>query len=464
MLPLITQIAKRRSLAVAAGAALVAIVVIAAATTWFGVGVATKVLKVDSGEIWMWSRSQGEAQRVNVHSGAVDTRRALTNGQGHEVTVMDDGRNLLLHDRTAGSVTSVDLATLGTSAQRPVERGSQTAVAMWRDKVLVIDTAAGTASTVDPENLSASGQSVALGRDVTPGAFDGEGTYWLASAAKGQLIGLSIGREGVHVAHRTRIAPDKHTLQLSALDSGVAVVDSTAKAVTVYTESKRRVIEVDDLQDTWVAPRTIGERIAITVPTRRTVLLVSGSDVRRYAIPGEGELGEAIVFGDRLYIADAAGGTLLVLNLEGSLIETVPLPAGEERVEFTRHDSRLLVTAPGSEQALLVDPDAKVRQIRTDKTVVTDSGRPTPQPDRPSQRPDRNPDKPRPGNRGTPEDVRIPSTPQLPSWIPSDLSQYRPKATTGSTSPGRNGTPGQTNTQGQGIDGAPGSARDGVSG
>ncbi|MGH3545155.1 MAG: hypothetical protein ACRDPW_04450, partial [Mycobacteriales bacterium] len=103
----------------------------------------------------------------------------------------------------------------------------QTSVATWQDQVLILDAAAGAASMLDQNNAGAIKDTVNVGRNLKLSAFDGTGTYWLVSGTKKELIGLQISAGGLRVAPREKIDTAKHQLQLSALDSGVAMVDST---------------------------------------------------------------------------------------------------------------------------------------------------------------------------------------------------------------------------------------------
>lgn len=422
-----------RKTGMAIGAALLTVAIATMAATWFGVGAASKALRITDGEVWLWSTSGGEAQRVNVHSGQVDTRRALTDAQGHDVVVVQTDNHLLLHDRTAGQVTSVDLATLGTAAEAQVKPGTETSVAMWRDQVLLLDEAEGTVRRLDPMKLGADGKALAMGNSAISGGYDDSGVYWLLSDGEAVGVRADDPKEAPKVVKRSKVAPADHKLTPTVLDTGLAVADDTSDSIVMVKDNGRTLPVPGGMDQPRVAKRTHGPKIAFALPSAREVIITDGQTVQRIKVPGTGNLGEAVVFGDNLYVVDETSGHVVVLNLLGALVKQLPLAMQGASATFSQQEGRLLIDCPNNDNALIVADGNKVTAIQKFKDQLLgksqddkkpEAPRPTPEKptqDAPRHRQDRPDDQPRP----------LP-TPQLPkpSASPPSIKPQLPKPQT----------------------------------
>ncbi|HEX3732655.1 MAG TPA: hypothetical protein VHU91_07030, partial [Mycobacteriales bacterium] len=276
----------KKSAAMVLTTALAIMVLVAVGSTWFGVGVASRALKINDGEVWLWSRSSGEAQRVNVHSGEVDTRRALTDARGHDVAVAQTDKHLILHDRTDGVVTAVDLATLNTTAKRTVAPGENTNVVLWQDKMLLVNSKAGSVAQLNPDTLQPTGKPASVGGTFLAGDFDDTGTFWLVKPGDGELVGLRASDGSPRAEQKSKVAAPNHDLVMTTLDKGAAVIDTTDDVMVTLINNQKTTVKLPGLESVRISPRTHGDTVAITQPTQREVILVKGTSVSRHQVPG----------------------------------------------------------------------------------------------------------------------------------------------------------------------------------
>ncbi len=443
----------KKSTGLVVGLVLVAVVIATMGATLFGVDAAQRALRLTDGEVWVWSSQESQAQRVNVGSGQVDIHRAFTDAKNHQVILVQTDQHLLLHDLTDGKVTTVNLKTLDSTAQLKVSSGPKTNVAMWHDKVLLLDSVKGEIRRLDPTGLDSRGESLPVGADVRPAGFDGQGTYWLV--AHGAAVGVRAdGDRGTpHIVKKTHIAAANHEFAVTALDSGMAVVDATSHTVTFVDRQDRHAVDVPGLDQPRVAARTYGEVIAISQPASRHVVLVAGGSVRSIAVPGEGKLGEAIVFSDRIYVTDIAAGQIIVLDLVGKPIQQLPVSGSAEPITFSQDEGRLIIDSAEGGTALFVDRDNHVTTVQKDPGQ---HGQETSSSAKPPV--GRSQLRPQGGNR-RPGKLPAPQTPfKLPSFIPYDLSNL--PANSGNINNSNQGGR-QINSAGTATNGKPGTSRNG---
>ncbi|MGH3426149.1 MAG: hypothetical protein ACRDQZ_01000, partial [Mycobacteriales bacterium] len=155
-----------------ATAGLVCMVVGAMTLTLFGVGVVSHTLDVYDGNVWLWSSANGSTQRANLDSGKVDMRFGLKDAKNHDIDVTQTDSHLLLHDRTSGVITSVNLADLSSGASVAVPSGKSSTVAMWNDTVLLVNPTQGKIRRLDPGSLKTVGKPLMLEPNLIPGTFD----------------------------------------------------------------------------------------------------------------------------------------------------------------------------------------------------------------------------------------------------------------------------------------------------
>ncbi|PZS09716.1 MAG: hypothetical protein DLM55_05845 [Acidimicrobiales bacterium] len=440
----------KKSTSLVVGLVLVAVVIATMGATLFGVDAAQRALRLTDGEVWVWSPQESQAQRVNVGSGQVDIHRAFTDAKNHQVILVQTDQHLLLHDLTDGKVTTVNLKTLDSTAQLKVSSGPKTNVAMWHDKVLLLDSVKGEIRRLDPTGLDSRGESLPVGSDLRPAGFDGQGTYWLV--AHGAAVGVRAdGDRGTpHIVKKTHIAAANHEFAVTALDSGMAVVDATSHTVTFVDRQDRHAVDVPGLDQPRVAARTYGGVIAISQPASRHVVLVEGGSVRSIAVPGEGKLGEAIVFSGRIYVTDIAAGQIIVLDLAGKPIQQLPVSGSAEPITFSQDEGRLIIDSAEAGTALFVDRGNHVTTVQKDPGQ---HGQETSSSAKPPV------GRPQGGNR-RPGKLPAPQTPfKLPSFIPFDLSNLPANSSNSSNNFNSGGTQSSSSTS---QNGRPGTSRNGL--
>jgi len=333
--------------------------------TLFGAGSVSRALDVSDGNGWLWSSQNSSTQRINMRSGDVDMRFMLKDAQGHDVAVVQTDAHLLLHDRSAGTVTSIDLSDLGVKATLGVPPGESTSVAMWKDVVLLVDGPSGVVRRLDPDNLGTKGEPLRLSPGLVTGAFDVEGRYWVASPADGTVLAVTAepGSMRLRIQQTVRVAEPKHELKLTVLDKGAAVIDETGDVVVVINNGQTRRVSVPGLGSTVVGQRTTGPVIAIAVPGSRQIVLIDGDQVRTIVLPGEGELGEAVLFAGRIYAVDSAAGSVLVLDTSGVVKGQISTPSSSGPVTLEQREGHLLINQPDGPTGHVVDKSHEVRTV-----------------------------------------------------------------------------------------------------
>ena len=378
--PLLTQVRKRlrrsrgrlrKNSAGFVTVGLVFTVIGAMALTLLGVGVVSRKLDVFDGAAWLSSSENGSAQRVNLDAGAVDMRYTLKDAKGHDVVIVQTDTVLLLHDRTAGTVTSINLSNLNESGRLDVEPGDNSSVVMWNDTVLLVNASQGQIRRLDPQDLTAQSKPLKLTPGLVPGGFDKEGRYWVASPKDGMASAVVTdkGSTKLRVEQEVSVAQPGHDLTMTTLDSGACIVDRTADTVVVVNNNEARSVRVPGLGSAIIAARTTSSVIAITVPDSRQVVLVENGKVRTITVKGEGPLGEAVVFAGRVYVVDTAGA-VLALETSGELKRRIAISAQGTSVTMEQREGALLINEPGGSSGYVVDKNHDVKKV----TKYTDSG------------------------------------------------------------------------------------------
>ncbi len=346
-----------------ATAGLVVVIVGAMALTLFGAGTASRALDVDDANIWFWSTANGSTQRVNTDSGKVDMRYALKDAQGHNVEIIQTDNHLLLHDRTTGAITSIALSGLDVSASLAVQPGTDVSVAMWRDVVVLADASKGILRRLDPEKLSSKGEPLSLSPGLIPGKFDNDGRYWALSPADGTVICVTAQPDSMKLKkdHTVDVAPPDHSLKLTVLDHGAAIVDRTGDRVVVVNDNTARTVSIPNLGDGEVTARTNGSAIAIAVPKSRQVVLVDGDKVRTLTVPGKGELGQVIMFAGRLYVTDTTTNQVLALDKNGAITNRVP--ATGATVTMEQREGVLAINQPDDATSYIVNKHHSTKKV-----------------------------------------------------------------------------------------------------
>ncbi len=356
----------RRGAAGFATVVVVLVVVGAMALTLFGAGVVSRALDVYDGNVWLWSSTNGSAARVNTSSGHVDMRYALKDAQGHDVAVIQTDSHLLLHDRTAGTVTSINLTSLGITKSVTVPAGASTSVSMWKNVVILADGPSGELRRLDPGNLSSKGEPLRLNPGLLTGEFDTDGRYWVASPKQGtaQAVTAESGSMRLRKNREATVAGVDHNLQLSVLDHGAAIIDRTSGEVVVVGEDgKTRKVAAPDVRDGQVPARTAGSVIAIAIPKSRQVVLIEGGKVRTAKVPGSGELGQAAMFAGRLYVADDAGKQVLELTDSDTVSNRISTADSNGPVSIAQQEGSLLINELHGDSGYVVNNHHEVKKF-----------------------------------------------------------------------------------------------------
>ncbi|HWG98774.1 MAG TPA: hypothetical protein VNV66_05510, partial [Pilimelia sp.] len=295
----------------------------ALAFTLFGLGAPNHAVAGHDASSWLWSAVKGEMARVNGLTGRVDTRMQVAGAAGHTVQVSQSDRFLVLRDLNTGKVTTVDLATLQSTAALETPTGLGVTIAMDGDAAFIVDTVQGVVRQLDPRTLTPVGEPVRYPPGITGGAFDGDGRLWVAVPTEGTVSAVTpaaleqapptAGGVGGGLSPRlvttVPVAEPSHDLAVSALDDGVAVLDRTAGTLTVLrgegraADGRRQVpLRLPGLGA--LPARTSGAAVPVTVVAERRVYVVTADGVRDFAVPGRGDrLRPAVAWAGRFYAA-----------------------------------------------------------------------------------------------------------------------------------------------------------------
>jgi hypothetical protein len=239
---------------------------VATALTVLGLGAADTAVANYDASSWLWSSTRGEVDRVNGVSAKVDTRAKIKDTQDHEIQITQTDKYLILRDLQTGQVTALDLTTLQVSAVMPSTPGFGVSVALHGETAFVIDSVLGQVRQLDPRTLSPTGDAVILPKGIMPGGFDGQGLLWIAAPSEGTVVSIQPGESGANpkVTRTVTVAGPGHDLELSTLDSGIAVLDNTVQTLSIVGENVESV-DVPITKPGAMPDHTVGRPIAITV-------------------------------------------------------------------------------------------------------------------------------------------------------------------------------------------------------
>ncbi|PZS06822.1 MAG: hypothetical protein DLM55_12175 [Acidimicrobiales bacterium] len=351
---------------------LICTVVSAMVLTLFGLRAIGGSLDIFDGNVWLSSSASGSTQRANVNSGKVDMRYTLKDARNHDLAVAQTDNNLLLHDRTTGIVTSVNLSTLSSSASLSVPPGAGSSVAMWKNRVVLVDSAQGTIQRLNPDNLTSKSPPLHFTPGFLPGGFDNDGRYWLASTTEGAAIAVIPDENSMQLRVDQKVSATKpnHRLKLTVLNQGAAVIDETDDAVIVIKGNQTRRIAVPNLDSSIITARTTSSTIAITVPNSREIVLLDGDSVHGFTVDGTGPLGEAAVFAGQVYVADSSATQVLELDISGKVKNRIATADSGGAVSLEQREGVLVINEPRGPAGYLVSKTHQITKI----TKYTDGG------------------------------------------------------------------------------------------
>jgi len=353
----------------------------ATALTVLGLGAADTAVTNFDASSWLWSSSRGEVDRVNAVTARVDTRAKVKDSQDHEIQITQTDKYLILRDLETGQVTALDLTTLQVSAVMPSTPGFGVSVALHGDAAFVIDSVLGQVRQLDPRTLSPIGEPITLPRGLTPGGFDGGGLLWIAVPSEGTVVSIQPGSGGASptVVRTVSVSSPGHDFELSALDSGVAVLDNTVQKLVVVGESVHTV-DVPINKPGIMPARTVGTPIAITVADDRTVILVDGTTVKQLTVAGTGPIEAAVVFAGRVYAPDSRAGVVHETDASGKVLNTIKIPSSSGNVELEVRESYLFINSPDGPNARVVNDQHLVRDVNKYQDGVLGGDPPPPPP------------------------------------------------------------------------------------
>ncbi len=371
----------------------------ATALTVLGLGAADTAVTNFDASSWVWSSGRSEVERVNGVTARVDTRAKIKDSQNHEIQITQTDKYLVLRDLETGQVTALDLTTLQVSAVMASTPGFGVSVALHGEAAFVIDSVLGQVRQLDPRTLSPSGDPITLPKGLTPGGFDGQGRLWIAVPSEGTVVSIQPGSGGATptVVRTVTVASPGHDFELSALDSGIAVLDNTTQKLSVVGDSVNTVdIPID--KPGVMPDRTVGSPIAITVADDRVVVLVEGTNVKQLTVPGTGPVGAAVAYSGHVFTPTSGGGVVTETDTSGKLITDIKIPSTSGKVELEVRENYLFINSPDGSTARVVNDQHVVREVNKYENGVL-GGDPPPPPPQPS------PDVPLIGPPGVPQAV-----------------------------------------------------------
>ncbi len=356
--------------------------VVAIGLTVLGAGAAETAVANFDATSWLWSSSRGEVDRVNGITARVDTRTRIKDARNHEIHISQTDAYLILRDLDTGQVSALDLTTLQISAVMPTTPGLGVSVALDGDTAFVIDSVQGQVRQLDPRSLAPTGDAIALPNGITPGGFDGKGTLWIGVPTEGTVVAIAAGANGASpkVLRTIPVAAPGHDLLLSSLDDGVAVLDNTDQALLTVRGDKVESTAVRLDKPALLPGRTDGSSVPITIAEDRRVIVVDGTTLREFTVPGSGPLSPAVMFAGRVYCADARAGVVYEFNQSGRLVNEIRIPSAGGALELEVRESHLFINAPDGSTARVVDQKHVVREVDKYEGGVVGADPPPPPP------------------------------------------------------------------------------------
>ena len=386
--------------------------------TVLGLGAADQAVASYDAASWVWSRAKGEVARINGVTARVDTRVDVPRARAHQVQVSQTDRFLILRDVSTGRVSSMDLTSLQVGAPTPTSVGLGVTVALQDDAAFIIDKVQGIVRQIDPRTLAFIGEPIRYPPGITGGVFDGEGRLWIAVPGEGTVSAVTpaplasdapaagvSGGSGPRQVRTMSVAPASHELEISTLDTGVAVLNRTTNELTtIRGEDDPATVTLPLAGPGSLPPRTDGATVPVTVPDDRHVYVVGSDGVRDFEVPGDGsELQPAVAWEGYYYVADPDAGTVHVFDGDGRPADDIAIRNAGGLLELEVREDHLFINAPNGSTARVVDDKHRVRTVDKYADDVL-GGDPPPTP--PAPPPPPKPRKPVVKEPGAPRNVR----------------------------------------------------------
>lgn len=346
--------------------------------TVLGVGATSRSLNVADGDIWLWSSKPAQVSRVNANSGRVDQNQPLLDSRGHHVEITQNDKYLLLHDLDDGKITSVDLTRMGFTGSLTVDKGPGVRVALSGDKAVLINQKTGEIRGFDPDNLRTTSATLHLPAPLAGGDFDASGALWVGVPSQGTVVSVSVSAKHATVQTTQNATDPGHPMALTVLDNGALAADRSSDTVAVVTEKVVTHTTKASLADALLPDRTVGSLAVLTLPKQHKVLPISvrgsGDDrhgsraVRGFDLPAGVSPGAATPFAGRIYVPDAKRHVVYVFDRSGKSLGALGLAGATGPLELQVREDHLVINAPDSSVARVVDRDGVTRIVNKYQT------------------------------------------------------------------------------------------------
>jgi len=271
-------------------------------------------------------------------------------------------------------LVAVELSSRRIVKRIPTAAGPRSIESNAFGYAVVAHTGHGRLSIVEAATLSVLGEVVGFGEPRYTAMHPSERIAYVSDSKSAEVVTVDLVRQ--RVVHHTRVpGPARHIS-----------VSSDGRALWTALGTKARAIAVLDLSDSrrprlvrTVVPPFLAHDV-VFAPGDRQIWVTSGSRsaIAVYAAAGSepprllaADLPpQHIAFsGSRAYVTSGDSGTLRVHRLDGSLVRTVPVPAGSYNVTYGAADltlGRPAAVTPSLDlgTVCVLAPNGSVRTIR----------------------------------------------------------------------------------------------------
>ena len=346
----------------------------------FGNGIARQAVELFDGMTWLGDDTHGEVLQVNPATGRPEVRLGV-GAPGSDLVVHQADGLLVVHDRTAGTVTSYDLATLLAAGSRQVEGGGATKVLLGDEGLFVVDRSAGTVASVDPLTTDPRGRIWSAGGAITDAVLATDGGLWvLGDDARlwelrwrgGSALSFDAGapEQLAGVDSRTVLVPHEEGTTLFAPGDGVVARRGTGADLATNAPALRGTV--------LPALHSPADLAPAAVPDAGVVVLVGSDAVREIDVAAIGcaEPGAPAVFHRQVYVPCTDAQKVIRLAPDGGRAGPDIALAEPGAVELVIDDDRLTINVDGARTGVQVLPDGRTRTIirRDDATPRVDPG------------------------------------------------------------------------------------------
>ena len=333
------------------------------------VGTGAKVGNVPilDGFTWLVSSEKGELTQVNGATGKAELRFRLKGAAGHDLQVLQNGKDLLFKDATTGDVGSIDLSSFKVSGQTDYGR-SGIRILLGKGKAAVVNASSGVVQQVDRTTTKPKGPKLALGGPLSPGGFDAQDRVWVVQPSSGDLVGVDFPAKGAKVAKRFSVGDPSPSMVVS-ISAGKPVVVDPANGYLRRVDGDHLggveqlgVRATDALVPTEVEDGTL----PIVVPSRDQLVLV-GSEGRPVTVPlqsGSAHLGAPVRFQGKTYVPDFDAGQVIEVETDGTILRRIDVPGGQGGFDLFLDDDQLWADPPAGSEASAITKHGQILLVK----------------------------------------------------------------------------------------------------